>query len=98
MPAHIRTMLTDSSLSIPVIEGRLTLGTWQGIYLIEHRDRPHHRGIVLHAIGARAPELAVRPACYPPHQEPAVERRRSALTSSHTFGALSLRSLYLSTR
>ncbi|AWN35431.1 secondary thiamine-phosphate synthase enzyme YjbQ [Methylobacterium radiodurans] len=52
MPAHIRTMLTDSSLSIPVSGGRLALGTWQGIYLIEHRDRPHRREIVLHVIGA----------------------------------------------
>ncbi|WP_375409950.1 secondary thiamine-phosphate synthase enzyme YjbQ [uncultured Methylobacterium sp.] len=52
MPGHIRTMLTDSSLSIPVVGGRLALGTWQGIYLIEHRDRPHRREIVLHAVGA----------------------------------------------
>ncbi|WP_336485712.1 secondary thiamine-phosphate synthase enzyme YjbQ [Methylobacterium nigriterrae] len=52
MPAHIRTMLTDSSLSVPVVDGRLALGTWQGIYLIEHRDRPHCREIALHAIGA----------------------------------------------
>lgn len=51
MPAHIRTMLTDTSLSVPVIDGRLALGTWQGIYLIEHRDRPHEREIVLHVIG-----------------------------------------------
>ncbi|MDP4021622.1 YjbQ family protein [Methylobacterium sp. NEAU 140] len=52
MPAHIRTMLTDSSMSIPVIEGRLALGTWQGIYLIEHRDRSHQREILLQIIGA----------------------------------------------
>ena len=52
MPAHIRTMLTDSNLSIPVVGSRLALGTWQGIYLIEHRDRPHRRDIVLHAVGA----------------------------------------------
>lgn len=52
MPAHIRTLLTDASLTIPVIGGRLALGTWQGIYLIEHRDRPHRREIVLAAIGA----------------------------------------------
>ncbi|MEH3147228.1 MAG: secondary thiamine-phosphate synthase enzyme YjbQ [Methylobacterium frigidaeris] len=52
MPAHIRTMLTGSTLSIPVIEGRLVLGTWQGIYLVEHRDRPHQRSIVLHLAGA----------------------------------------------
>jgi secondary thiamine-phosphate synthase enzyme len=52
MPAHIRTMVTDSALSIPLIDGRLALGTWQGIYLIEHRDRPHRREIVLSAVGA----------------------------------------------
>ncbi|MCJ2049924.1 secondary thiamine-phosphate synthase enzyme YjbQ [Methylobacterium sp. J-070] len=52
MPAHIRTLVTDSSLSIPLVEGRLALGTWQGIYLIEHRDRPHRREIVLSVIGA----------------------------------------------
>jgi secondary thiamine-phosphate synthase enzyme len=52
MPAHIRTMVTDTGLSIPVVGGRLGLGTWQGLYLIEHRDRPHRREILLHAIGA----------------------------------------------
>ena len=52
MPAHIRTMLTDSGLVIPLIDGRPALGTWQGVYLIEHRDRPHRREIVLCAIGA----------------------------------------------
>ena len=52
MPAHIRTMVTDSGLTIPVRDGRLTLGTWQGIYLIEHRDRGHRREIALHAVGA----------------------------------------------
>ena len=52
MPAHIRTLVTDSGLSIPLVEGRLALGTWQGIYLIEHRDRPHRREIVLTVIGA----------------------------------------------
>jgi secondary thiamine-phosphate synthase enzyme len=51
MPSHIRAMLTGASLSIPIIEGRLALGTWQGIYLIEHRDAPHRREIVLHAAG-----------------------------------------------
>lgn len=48
MPAHIKSALTAVSISIPVIEGRLALGTWQGIYLFEHRDRPHRREIVLH--------------------------------------------------
>jgi secondary thiamine-phosphate synthase enzyme len=52
MPSHIRAMLTGVSLSIPVLDGRLDLGTWQGIYLIEHRDAPHRREIVLHVIGA----------------------------------------------
>jgi secondary thiamine-phosphate synthase enzyme len=48
MPAHIRTALTQTSLSIPVIGGRMALGTWQGIYLFEHRSAPHRRSIVLH--------------------------------------------------
>jgi secondary thiamine-phosphate synthase enzyme len=51
MPAHIRTMLTHTSVTIPVIDSRLALGTWQGLYLIEHRDRPHSREIVLHLTG-----------------------------------------------
>ena len=52
MPAHIRTMVTDSALAIPVVDGRLALGTWQGVYLIEPRDRPHRREILLCVIGA----------------------------------------------
>jgi secondary thiamine-phosphate synthase enzyme len=52
MPAHIRTMLTGASLSIPVVGGRMALGTWQGLYLIEHRDRPHRREVALHLFGA----------------------------------------------
>ncbi|GJE17301.1 hypothetical protein AIGOOFII_2015 [Methylobacterium marchantiae] len=52
MPAHIRTLLTDSGLAIPVTGGRLALGTWQGIYLIEHRDRPHRREVMLAVVGA----------------------------------------------
>ena len=47
MPAHVRTVLTDAELSIPVRSGRLTLGTWQGIYLWEHRHAPHTRSVVL---------------------------------------------------
>ena len=47
MPAHVRTLLSDTSLSIPVSQGRMALGTWQGLYLIEHRDRPHRREVVL---------------------------------------------------
>jgi secondary thiamine-phosphate synthase enzyme len=51
MPAHLRAALTQTSLSIPVMNGRLVLGTWQGIYLFEHRTRLHTREIVLQAIG-----------------------------------------------
>ena len=51
MPAHIRAALTGVNLSIPVIEGRLALGTWQGIYLFEHRRAPHRREIAAHAFG-----------------------------------------------
>jgi secondary thiamine-phosphate synthase enzyme len=51
MPAHIRAALTQSSLGIPVVDGRMVLGTWQGIYLFEHRDRPHRREVVLHLVG-----------------------------------------------
>ena len=51
MPAHIRAMLTGASLAVPLIDGRLALGTWQGLYLVEHRDRPHRRELVLHVAG-----------------------------------------------
>ena len=51
MPAHIRTALTPVQLSIPVDEGRMVLGTWQGLYLFEHRTAPHRREIVLHLLG-----------------------------------------------
>jgi len=51
MPAHLRTALTQVQLSIPLIDGRLALGTWQGIYLFEHRRRPHRRTLALHLIG-----------------------------------------------
>lgn len=51
MPAHIKAMLTGDSLTVPVAEGRLTLGTWQGLFLAEHRRRPHRRAVVLHLIG-----------------------------------------------
>jgi secondary thiamine-phosphate synthase enzyme len=50
MPAHLRTALTQVQLSIPVIDGRLALGTWQGVYLFEHRQRPHTREIALHLL------------------------------------------------
>jgi secondary thiamine-phosphate synthase enzyme len=52
MPAHIKTMLTTTSLQIPVMKGKLALGVWQAIYLIEHRARPHRREIVLQFAGA----------------------------------------------
>jgi secondary thiamine-phosphate synthase enzyme len=51
MPAHLRTALTGVQLAIPVVEGGLSLGTWQGIYLFEHRRGPHQREVVLHLIG-----------------------------------------------
>ncbi|CVI18146.1 conserved hypothetical protein; putative cell division protein yjbQ [Agrobacterium fabacearum CFBP 5771] len=48
MPAHIKSALTAVSIGVPISDGKLTLGTWQGLYLFEHRDRPHRREIVLH--------------------------------------------------
>lgn len=51
MPAHIKASLTPTSLGIPVLDGQPVLGTWQGIYLFEHRSRPHQRQLVLHIIG-----------------------------------------------
>ena len=52
MPAPVKTMLTGTSLQVPVLNGRLALGTWQAIYLIEHRSRPHRREIVLQFVGS----------------------------------------------
>ncbi len=52
MPAHIKTMLTSVSLQMPVIDGALALGTWQAIYLIEHRTRPHSREVVMQFMGS----------------------------------------------
>jgi secondary thiamine-phosphate synthase enzyme len=52
MPAHLRTALTGVNLSIPLMGGSLALGTWQGIYLFEHRRRPHRRQVAMHLIGA----------------------------------------------
>jgi secondary thiamine-phosphate synthase enzyme len=54
MPSHIKAMLTGVSLHVPVIGGRAALGTWQGIYLVEHRARPHNREVVLQFIGRSA--------------------------------------------
>ena len=51
MPAHIKSMLTGVSLGIPVIGGRMALGTWQGLYVAEHRTRPHRREVVLQFLG-----------------------------------------------
>lgn len=51
MPAHVRAALTQSQLSIPVARGRMSLGTWQGIYVFEHRRHPHKRHVALHVIG-----------------------------------------------
>ena len=51
MPAHIRSALTQTSLSIPVIDGRMVLGTWQGVYLFEHRSMAFRRSVVLQLMG-----------------------------------------------
>ena len=53
MPAHVKAMLTGVALQVPVTGGKLALGTWQGIYLVEHRRRPHSREVVLQFIGSR---------------------------------------------
>ena len=53
MPAHVKAMLTGVSLHVPVAEGLLALGAWQGIYLVEHRARPHSRDVVLQFIGSQ---------------------------------------------
>ena len=53
MPSHIKAMLTEVSLSIPVMGGRMALGTWQGVYLIEHRTAPHERNVALSFIGSK---------------------------------------------
>ncbi len=53
MPAHVKTMLTGVSLQVPVIDGKLALGVWQGIYVFEHRAQPHIREVVLQFIGSR---------------------------------------------
>ncbi|MGP0629971.1 secondary thiamine-phosphate synthase enzyme YjbQ [Nitrospina sp. 32_T5] len=51
MPAHIRAALTQTQIAIPLVKGRLTLGTWQDVYLFEHRTEPHRRKVVLHLMG-----------------------------------------------
>ena len=50
MTSHIRSALTQTQLSIPIHSGKLALGTWQGVYLFEHREQPHRRGVVLHLL------------------------------------------------
>lgn len=52
MPAHLRSALTQTQVAVPVEGGRLALGTWQGIYVFEHRDAPHRREVMLHLLGA----------------------------------------------
>ena len=52
MAAHVKSALTQTTLAIPVADGRMMLGTWQGIYLFEHRRRPHTRQVVIHVLGA----------------------------------------------
>jgi secondary thiamine-phosphate synthase enzyme len=56
MPAHVKAMLTGVSLHVPVAGGKLALGTWQGIYLIEHRARPHAREVMLQFVGSKEGE------------------------------------------
>jgi secondary thiamine-phosphate synthase enzyme len=51
MPSHIRAALTQTSIGIPAKDGKTALGTWQGIYVFEHRDAPHHREVLLHFVG-----------------------------------------------
>jgi secondary thiamine-phosphate synthase enzyme len=57
MPAHVKSMLTAVSLGVPVMNGKAQLGTWQAIYLIEHRDRPHRRELLLHFVGTLRGDL-----------------------------------------
>ena len=56
MPAHVKAMLNGISLHVPVADGKLALGTWQGIYLAEHRTRPHRREVLLQFVGSRRAE------------------------------------------
>lgn len=53
MPAHVKSMLTGVSLHVPVIAGKLALGTWQGVYVAEHRQRPHRRELILQFVGSK---------------------------------------------
>lgn len=58
MPAHVRTALTTVNLSIPITNGRMSLGTWQGIYVWEHRHCPHRRTVAVHVMGDQAPDTS----------------------------------------
>lgn len=58
MPAHVRAALTAVNLSVPFVRGRLALGTWQGIFVWEHRRAPHHRRVLVHVLGGAASEPA----------------------------------------
>lgn len=58
MPAHVKAMLTGVTLNVPVMAGALGLGTWQGIYLVEHRAKPHRRELILQFVGSRMPRIA----------------------------------------
>ena len=53
MPAHVKSMLTGVSLHVPVVAGKLALGTWQGVYVAEHRKRPHRRELILQFVGSK---------------------------------------------
>ena len=82
MPAHIKSALTQVSLSIPVTGGGLALGTWQGIYLFEHRDRPHRREVVMHLsprLGLAIPPVFLAPVL-PFALKPASEETRAMKT------------------
>jgi len=52
MPAHIKTALTQTSIAVPIVDGEPAFGTWQGIYLFEHRARPHRRQVLMHVVGS----------------------------------------------
>jgi secondary thiamine-phosphate synthase enzyme len=62
MPAHVKAMLTGVSLHVPVLGGELALGAWQGLYLIEHRARPHRREVMLQFVGSRKTKSSLRGA------------------------------------
>jgi len=65
MPAHVKTMINGVSLVVPILGGQPTLGTWQGIYLVEHRRKPHRREIVFQFIGSRAQPPRRQPSHHP---------------------------------